>query len=256
MKDIISSTEHQIFVGADGCKVGWFTVGLTEETNWKVQVFPDISSLWDQCRDARLILIDVPIGLRNSDSSERRCDKEARKLLGRPRGSSVFPVPCRDAVYADATKASDINERLTGRKLSRQALGIIHKIREVDQLLTVDKNARSLIKEIHPELCFWALNSGRPMRYHKKDERGLLERRQVLRGVCSFADDLVDHALEKNRGKATEDDILDALVAAVTASKSIYGLSLIPDPPEIDSKGLLMQMAYHVLPILSPSPMS
>ena len=256
MKDIISSTEHEMFVGADGCKVGWFAVGLTEEANWKVQVFPDISSLWNQCRDARLILIDVPIGLRNSDSSERYCDKAARKLLGRPRRSSVFPVPCRDAVYADATKASDINERLTGRKLSRQTLGIIRKIREVDQLLTVNKNARSLIKEIHPELCFWALNGGRPMKYHKKDERGLLERRQILRGVCSFADDLVDHALEKNRGKATEDDILDALVAAVTASKSIYGLSFVPTPPEIDSMGLPMQMAYPVLPTPFPFPKS
>jgi len=256
MKDVISSTEHQMFVGADGCKVGWFAVGLTEEAKWKIQVFPDISSLWNQCRDARLILIDVPIGLRNSDSRERHCDKAARKLLGSPRRSSVFPVPCRDAVYADATKASDINQRLTGRKLSKQALGIIRKIREVDKLLTVNKNARSLIKEFHPELCFWALNGGRPMKYHKKDERGLLERRQVLRGICSFVDDLVGYALQKNRGKAAEDDVLDALVAAVTASKSIYGLSFVPDPPEIDSTGLPMQMAYYVLPTPIPFPKS
>ena len=241
-----------MFVGADGCKVGWFAVSLTEEAKWKVQVFPDISSLWNQCRDARLILIDVPIGLRNSDSSERQCDKAARKLLGRPRSSSVFPVPCRDAVYADATKASDINERLTGRKLSKQTLGIIRKIREVDKLLAVNKNIRSLIKEIHPELCFWALNGGRPMKYHKKDERGLLERRQVLRGACSFVDDLVSYALKENRGKVTEDDVLDALVAAVTAYKSICGLSFVPDPPEIDSMGVPMQMAYYVLPTPFP----
>ena len=254
MKDAISSTEHPIFVGVDGCKVGWFAVALTA-AKWKVQVFPDIFSLWNWCRDARLVLIDVPIGLRNNDSSERQCDKAARKLLGHPRQSSVFPVPCRDAVYAVATESSDINERLTGKKLSKQSLGIIQKIREVDRLLIVNKNARSLIREIHPELCFWALNGARPMKYRKKDERGLLERRQVLSGVCSFVEDLVSYALEKNRGKVAEDDILDALVAAVTASKSIYGLSLVPDPPEIDSMGLSMQMAYHVLPTPSPSPM-
>jgi predicted RNase H-like nuclease len=237
-----------MFVGVDGCKMGWFAVSLTQGVKWKVQVFPDILSLWNQCRDARLILIDVPIGLRNSGFSERQCDKAARKLLGRPRSSSVFPVPCRDAVYADATKASDINERLTGRRLSKQALGIIRKIREVDKLLAVDNNARSVMKEIHPELCFWALNGRAPMKYHKKDERGLLERKQVLRGVCSFIDDLVSYALEKNRGKVAEDDIIDALAAAVTASRSICRLSFVPDSPEIDSMGLPMQMAYYVLP--------
>ena len=254
MKDTIPSTEHRVFVGADGCKAGWLSVKLSGETKWEVQVLPDVSSLWDQCRDAGLILIDVPIGLRNSDSSERRCDTEARKLLGRPRGSSVFRVPCREAVYADTTKASDINKSRTGRKLSRQALGIIPKIREVDQFLTVHTNARSFIKEVHPELCFWALNGGRPMRYRKKEKGGLLERRQVLRRVYPFTDVLVKLALEENRRKATEDDILDALVAAVTASKSVYGLSFVPDSPEIDSTGLPMQMAYYVLPTLLPFP--
>lgn len=248
MKDVISSTEHQMFVGVDGCKAGWFAVSLSQEVKWKIQVSQDISSLWSQCRDARLILIDIPIGLRNSSFSERQCDRVARKLLGHPRSSSVFPVPCRDAVYSDATRASDVNERLTGRRLSKQAIGIIQKIREMDKLLAVDNNARSVMKEIHPELCFWALNGRAPMKYHKKDERGLLERRQVLRGVCSFVDDLVSYALEENRGKVAEDDVIDALVAAVTASRSICGLSFIPDPPEIDSMGLPMQMAYYVLP--------
>lgn len=241
-----------MFVGVDGCKVGWFAVSLTQEVKWKIQVSQDISSLWSQCRHARLILIDIPIGLRNSGFSERQCDRAARKLLGRPRSSSVFPVPCRDAVYSDATRASDVNERLTGRRLSKQASGIIQKIREVDNLLTVDNNARSVMKEIHPELCFWALNGRAPMEYHKKDGRGLLERRQVLRGVCSFVDDLVSCALEENRGKVAEDDIIDALVAAVTASRSICGLSFIPNPPEIDSMGLPMQMAYYVLPTPTP----
>lgn len=237
-----------MFVGVDGCKAGWVGVTLTHGVRWKVQVFPDIFRLWHRCRGARLILIDVPIGLRNSGFSERQCDKVARKLLGRPRSSSVFPVPCRDAVYADAAKASDINERRTGRRLSEQALGIMQKIREVDRLLAVDNKARPVMKEVHPELCFWALNGRAPMKYHKRDVRGLLERKQVLRRVCSFTDDLLSYALEENRGKVAEDDVIDALVGVLTACKGIGGLSFVPDPPEIDSTGLPMQMAYYALP--------
>ena len=251
-----TSPEHRVFIEVDGCKSGWLMVRLTRETKWKVQVFQDISSLWNQCRDASLIFIDIPIGLRDSGFNERQCDRAARKLLGRTRSSSVFRVPCRDAVYADATEASNINKRLTGRGLSKQVLGIIPKIREVDKLLAVDNNARSVMREIHPELCFWALNGRAPMKYHKKDERGLVERRQVLRGICSFIDDLIGCALEENRGKVAEDDIIDALAAAVTASKSVYGLSFIPDSPEIDSTGLPMQMAYCVLPTLPHFPKS
>jgi len=156
-------------------------------------------------------------------------------------------------VYSDATEASNINKRLTGRGLSKQVLGIIPKIREVDRLLAVDNSARSVMREIHPELCFWALNGRAPMKYHKKDERGLVERRQVLRGICSFIDDLIGYALEENRGKVAEDDIIDALSAAITASKSVYGLSFVPDSPEIDSTGLPMQMVYYVLPTLPSS---
>ncbi|MEW6348758.1 MAG: DUF429 domain-containing protein [Thermodesulfobacteriota bacterium] len=41
--------------------------------------------------------VDIPIGLRDH-GPERSCDLEARRLLG-IRRSSVFPVPCRSAVY-------------------------------------------------------------------------------------------------------------------------------------------------------------
>ncbi len=82
------------------------------------------------------------------------------------------------------------------------------------------------------------------MNHSKKTKSGLSERKGVLRGVCMFADNLILDALVRYPGKVKEDDVLDALVAAVTASKGIYGLSIIPDLPEIDSKGLSMQMVY------------
>lgn len=242
----VSKDREMDYIGVDACKKGWFAVTLIDNISWKVNIFPNISSLWNQCKDSRLILIDIPIGLRDSGSNERSCDKPARRLLGRKRGSSVFPVPCRAAIYANITEASDINKRLTDRRLSKQVLGIIPKIKEVDELLSADMTARSRIREIHPEICFWALNGKKSMTFSKKDESGIQERKEVLISVYPYCWDIFDYAeREYLRNEVARDDILDALVAAVTASKERQGLSTIPENPVFDSKGLPMEMVYY-----------
>ena len=71
-----------MFVGVDGCRAGWIAIGLESEDNWQVNTFPDVSSLWEHHRQASLILIDIPIGLKAGGKTERRCDPQARKLLG------------------------------------------------------------------------------------------------------------------------------------------------------------------------------
>lgn len=155
-------------VGADGCRAGWFAVTLTKDGPGRPQIFLDVFNLWREHTEAASILLDIPIGLRESGPQERLCDLRARQLLGR-RGSSVFPVPCRDAVYAEAyPEACDINQHLTGRRLSRQTWNITPKIRQVDELLSGQASARLQIREVHPEVCFWALAGGHPMRHSKK----------------------------------------------------------------------------------------
>jgi len=237
-----------LHVGADACRVGWLTVILREGADWKVDIFQNIFELWDQCKDARLILLDVPIGLRESESNERCCDKDARRLLGRKRGPSVFPAPCRPAVYAETyEEASGINERMTGRRLSKQVWGIIPKIRQVDQLLLAQMPSRLRIREIHPEVLFWAFASFTPMRHSKKTREGFSERKGVLLNVYDRTDDIVSYALSKfPRREVSADDILDALAAAVTASVEEQHLSSIPKTAEVDSCGLSMEMVYCV----------
>ena len=51
------------------------------------------------------------------------------------------------------------------------------------------------------------------------------------------------------RKDVAEDDILDALVAAVTASRKEEGLLTIPDNPEFDSEGLPMEMVVATCPV-------
>lgn len=235
-----------MFVGVDGCKAGWFTVCLTEDKGWQVDVSPDISSLWNQCHQASVILIDVPIGLREGGTQERLCDTEARKLLGPKRRSSVFPAPCRPAIYAKSYgEACNINERMTGKRLSLETWNIIPKIREVDCLLSNDDAAKLRIREIHPELCFWAL-AGHPMKYSKKQREGLLERIQVLSSIYPQTPDIINDALSTYRRKeVSRDDILDALSAVVIARMGEEKLVSIPQISEFDARGLRMEMVYY-----------
>jgi predicted RNase H-like nuclease len=217
-----------------------------EDDDWKIDVFPDVSSLWNKYSGASVILLDIPIGLRERSSKERLCDIEARKLLSHRR-SSVFPAPCRQAIPVNKTyeEASDINKQMTGRRLSLQTWNIIPKIREVDILLSNDESARSRIREIHPEICFWAL-AGHPMKHSKKTKEGFSERMQVLGSVYTHTNDIIDHASSTyRRNKVARDDILDALVAAVTAMVGVQRLISIPEVLEFDSQGLRMEMVYR-----------
>jgi predicted RNase H-like nuclease len=233
-----------MFVGVDGCRAGWFAIGLESESSWQVNVFPDVYSLWDHHRQAFLILIDIPIGLKTDGSAERRCDPIVRKLLG-PRRSSVFPAPCRGAIYAGSyQEACDINQRLTGKRLSVENWNIIPKICEMDSLLSDDKSVEGRIREIHPEFCFWGL-AGQPMRHAKKRTEGLAERTQLLQSIYPQTADIIKHTLSTYRRKdVARDDILDALAAALTGLMGKQNLTSIPQEPEFDERGLRMEMVY------------
>ena len=236
-----------IYVGVDGCRAGWFAVSLSENDQWEVMLFRNVRTLWSACCSAALILIDIPIGL--PEKGPRKCDEEARNYLRPKRSSSVFPVPCRAAVHAypDKEMVCRINERVTGKRLSLQALGIVEKIREVDELLTMEIGARDKLREIHPEILFWAMAGCHPMRHPKKTPEGSLERREVLRRFLPETDEIIRRASSLHKQSAlAKDDILDALVAAVSASGSKRELHTIPETPECDSKGLPMQMVYRL----------
>lgn len=115
------------YIGVDACKKGWFAVSLGEYNDWEIGIYETIGGLWDACQGKTLILIDIPIGL--PENGKRRCDVGARKLL-KERASSVFPVPCRQAICAATYKeACRINQKMIGVKLSVQTWNITGKIR-------------------------------------------------------------------------------------------------------------------------------
>ena len=235
------------YVGIDGCKAGWFVVTLVHDMSWKVDVFSNVEQIWKKLSHATLLLIDIPIGLCDRGAKGRSCDTAARRLLGSPRASSVFTPPTRPALeFDDRVKASEKNHFLTGRKIGVQSWAIAPKIREVDKFLRKEPEARKKIREIHPEVLFWALNNGKAMSHKKSRREGFEERLQVLRRHFSASDAVIGEALSSfPRKMVARDDILDALAAAITALSGNENHASIPEQPERDAFGLAMEMVYY-----------
>ena len=246
------------FVGVDGCPYGWFSVGLDNSDGYEVKAFTTFRELLAHYREARLVLVDIPIGLPQGKEG-RDCDPEARQLLGWPRRSSVFPTPTRPTVCRIAAAPKDYDGanatecRCAGKGLTRQAFAIAPKIAEVDKVLR-DRGASAepAVKEVHPEICFWALNREKPMRHSKKDYKGIRERMAVLKCWEPLTKEICDSSCKYLwKQQAAADDILDALAAAVTAKLGLgcsdnYQLQTLPECPPTDDSCLPMEMVYVV----------
>src|SRR5262249_42903345 len=126
-----------MLIGVDGCRGGW--VVATADPLLSRLSFTRVDDLGPLFAAAQageaLIAIDIPIGL--SDDGPRACDLAARRLLGRPRASSVFPAPPRAALAAPTyRRACALSRRCLGVALSLECFNILPKIREVDELIT------------------------------------------------------------------------------------------------------------------------
>lgn len=232
--------------GVDGCRSGWFSVSLTE-TTWDMTLHKTIESLWDSCSGSESILIDIPIGFRTDEAAERLCDLAARKVIGPGRGSSVFPTPCRSALICSNYEAGHLeNKRCVDRGLSKQTWAIVPKIREVDAFLVDTPEARSIVRESHPEVAFWGLNGQMPLKHNKKAPEGLRERIEILSRHEERTLEIYQAAMAKYlRKEVASDDIIDALCLAVTGQIiAAAGMHTLPEVPETDACGLPMQIVY------------
>ena len=232
--------------GVDGCTAGWFYFALTrsEEPQWGI--VGTVDELVSVSSDSDCIFVDIPIGLPDGPEG-RRCDRKARKRLGRPRASSVFPAPVRAALAAATYEdANRISRQTSGKGLTQQTFAILPKIREVDSLLRKSEKARHIVREVHPEICFWALAGGRPMRDKKKRRAGIDERLAVLERVCPSVAEVFRQIRGEFRSRVLgDDDILDAMAAAITAAADPEALMTLPRDPARDRYGLPMEMVYR-----------
>jgi predicted RNase H-like nuclease len=164
----------------------------------------------------------------------------------------VFSPPsrlCLDATHYDQVRQYGV---------SRQAFGILPKIRAVDQLLTPTLQAS--VREAHPELAWYALQ-GQPMRHNKKTRAGQEERLRALAPVLGAPlhgpDAPLSQALATFRRRdVAVDDLLDAFVLAWTAHLIATAQArCLPAQPPCDRRGLRMEICYGTYPFQNAQPL-
>ena len=229
------------FVGIDWMSPCWISVQLCGDEICICELY-DISEIDKFYSTADHILIDIPIGLpENATECAARPDCEARNILPTGRKSTIFPVPCRQAVYIDEyAQASAENERILGKKLPSQSHGFSKMIRQVDEFLEANPHCQNRLEESHPEVAFQILNKGKGLQYSKHTEEGIKERIAILRSYDFDPVPLFIGFTPKQYA-----DILDAFCLALSAKIGHEsGFRTIPENPACDSRDLKMQMVF------------
>ena len=246
----VTSHSDATVYGVDGCPSGWFFIRLTSDGKIVGNVAERFEAIVKEAGDSDRIFVDMPIGLPEGDE-RRDCDVEARSKLGSPRASSVFPTPVRKVLRTESyEQANQISKSKSGRDLTPMSWALVRKIREVDELLRRSRKARNIVREVHPEICFWALAGGRPMSNSKREREGEIyvgieERLDVLTSFRSTIRDDYREILQKFKRKdVARDDILDAMAAAITA-QAPTAFRTLPELPLEDACGLRMEMVYR-----------
>lgn len=228
-------------LGVDWAGNGWVAASI-EDGSTTVSFYPTVLNLWRAHRDADRILIDMPIGLR--ESGKRACDLATASKLGGPRQGSVFLTPTREAVYAPNIEAAKACQRPEDFSVQNQVWAIVPRIRELDGFLQEYDAALATeqVLEAHPELCFAGLNGGEPIAATKASEAGREARLGVLASIDESLVEVYHEAVETLTqpsyapmiGGSKTDDIVDALVLAVSASKGADSLTRLPEDPGYD----------------------
>ncbi len=197
-------------------------IGIDDAGFVQARRFGDFAALIRAFEDARVIGVDMPIGL--VDAPVRAADQAARAYLAGA-ASSVFNAPVRAALHADSYEdASAISRRIAGKGLSKQSFHLMAKIREVDAHAT---DAR--IFEVHPEVSFRLMGDGASVP-RKKSWAGMRRRlaRLAREGIV----------LPDALGEADDvgiDDVIDAAAAAWSARRIANGNARsFPAPPVHD----------------------
>jgi len=230
-------------IGVDGCRGGWVVAASDGALSGiSFSVVDDLGPVIARAETSpALIAIDMPIGLR--DDGPRACDLQARRWLGRPRSSSVFPPPCRLALAATTyRRACRLSRRALGVALTIECFNIVPKIRHVDALITPERQA--FVREVHPELVFAILSGrGRGLVEPKRTEAGERLRLRLLRRVAPRFDPVAVRA-KLGLSRVARDDVIDAVACLVAAQRIALGKAVVlPDGiVERDARGLRMEI--------------
>lgn len=246
-----------MYAGVDWARKGWFAVFLTADGDCEGDFYPTLWNLWrDRGDDISRMLVDIPIGL--CEEKKRACDVAAKAYIGPRQQSSLFYTPIREAVYAQNIDLGKERHREVDADFSiqNQAWGLVPRIREADAFVR-DCDASGKVLETHPECCFVALNNDEHLSNSKKTEEGIEERLQLLDSAVEI--DVREfyktaHSTFREPTYAPtvggRDDLVDALVAAVSAASTEEELPSLPRETDPDYDAVLGRQIEIKVPVI------
>jgi predicted RNase H-like nuclease len=194
------------------------------------QVFRTLIDIFDYKPAFQIIALAAPIGLLDEPiAGGRRCDRDARRLLGWPRNGSIVSAPAR----------SSLRDCLAGIEVSLSAVSrrIITRVAEVDE--NVQPYWQRTVFEVHPELSFFQLNEDQPLRYSKHRRMGVEERTALLKARLPGVERILDQRIPGAKPAHS----VDAAVCLWTARRiAARAVNRLPEDPEWDSAGLRMEI--------------
>jgi predicted RNase H-like nuclease len=224
---------YSLVAGVTPCRGGW----LVANAKLQGSVFaleepirlPTFTEVMDQRPAHAVIALNAPVGyLNGAQAGGRTCDHEARLLLGR-RGASVKSAPVR----LESTRELDLRtDRLDA--ISRT---LLPRYREVAREMAPFR--QRTVYEVNPDLSFFELNGGTPMRWSKRSLKGVEERRSLLERRVQG----VQRILNASIPGVFLSHLLDAAAIVWTARRVSTRASIrIPVDPEWDDQGLRMEL--------------
>lgn len=208
-------------IGIDGCKNGWIVAKYDE--GFEVFFKEELSEV-DNSSDK---LIDIPVGI--PETELRQCDKIASNFLAPERHYSVFACPVRAALESgNYEKAKKENQKVTGKKITKQVWNIRGKIKEAENFA-----GKKHLQESHPEVILKQLGGKEVVKASKKTDRGFRKRKQLIEKESG-------HNIETDLDEGSRDDVIDACTLAYASTKEIE------KKPEksYNSKGIEMSVSF------------
>jgi predicted RNase H-like nuclease len=218
------------YLGLDGFRFGWVAAWIDDLGRQGFDYSSDLLSLIRIPH--KRAMIDIPIGL--PDTGYRTCDVQAHDWLG----SSVFLGARRNLLRFESPDEANSyywNHEGKGSGISRQLWGLKCKIKQVDDIMTPDR--QRIIRETHPELVFWSRNRKRNLK-KKKTDAGRKERMRILKR-SGFGE--IERWLSLRFGTGIgRDDLIDACACAVAARDATASVG----DSKYDANGLRMEINY------------
>lgn len=223
---------YDLVAGVKPCATGWLVaVAKLHGTTFapeEPRVLESFIDVLDQRPAFATIALNAPIGYLNSSrSGGRDCDREARSLLGR-RSGAIPSAPIRPQLEGESGDVEGLNA--VTRKL-------LPRYREV--AMEMAPYRQRSVYEVTSEMSFYQLNDDMPLRWSKRTQVGLDERRALLAKKIPGGERIYDCQLPR----VPYSHMLD-VAAFMWTARRIFARAAIrmPQDPQWDEQGLRMEI--------------